>query len=65
MWDERFVMHRYKSTSHAAVVMAVLLGAFFLYEQFAHQTVRWDILIILGAGAVTKAGCLAFFRFRD
>lgn len=65
MLDERFVMHRYKSTSHAAVVMGVLLGAWFLFEQFAHQTLRWDLLIILCAGALTKITGLLFFRFRD
>ena len=35
MTDERYVLHRYKATSHAAVVGAVLLGGFFLYDFLA------------------------------
>ncbi len=63
--DERFIMHRYKSTSHAGVVGAVLMGAWFMYERLAQHQNRWDLLIILGAMAVTKQSLLLWYRHKD
>ena len=63
--DERFWMHRYKATSHAAVVGGVLMGGWFLWEHLANQRLRWDIAVIMGAMAVTKLAVLAWYRFRD
>jgi hypothetical protein len=62
--DERFVLHRYKSTSHAAVVGGLLLGGWFLYEFYAHRRLRWDIGAILLAMAATKTGALLYYRLR-
>ncbi len=63
--DERFMLHRYKSTSHACVVGSVLMGAWILYERFAHHQTRWDLLIILGAMAVTKLSFMLWYRHKD
>ncbi len=63
--DERFVLHRYKSTSHAAVVGGVALGGWFLYQFYGHHQVRWDLFIILAAMAVTKLSALVWYRLRD
>jgi hypothetical protein len=65
MFDERFVMHRYKSTSHAAVVGAVAMGGWFLYQHYARDTLRLDILVIMLAMAVTKLGSMLYYRLRD
>ncbi len=62
MIDERFVLHRYKATSHAAVVGGVLLGGLFLYDFLARDVLRWDIAIVMAAMAVTKLGVLAWYR---
>jgi len=65
MLDERFVIHRYKSTSHAAMVAAVLLGGFILHDFFAQDVVRRDLLITLVAMAVTKLVAMVWYHFRD
>lgn len=65
MLDERFARHRYRSTSHAAVVGGVALGGWFLYQYFARDTLRLDILAILAAMAVTKLGSMVYYHFSD
>jgi hypothetical protein len=65
MIDERFVLHRYKATSHAAVVGAGLLGGFFLYDSLARDVLRWDLAIVLAAMAITKLAALAHYRRLD
>lgn len=63
--DERYAMHRYKSTSHAAMVAAVALGGWFLFEQLVSKVFRWDLMIILLAMAVTKIAALTYYRLTD
>jgi hypothetical protein len=65
MIDERYVLHRYKATSHAAVVGSVLLGGFFLYDFLARDALRWDLAVVLAAMAITKLGVLAYYRRFD
>ncbi len=64
-FDERFQQHRFKSTSHAAVVGGVLAAGWFLYEHFAHGQFRWDLMSILLAMALTKIGAMVYYRLRD
>jgi hypothetical protein len=63
--DERYVLHRYKATSHAGVVMAVLTGGWFLYNQLSTHVYRWDLVAILGAGAVTKLIAMIYYRTHE
>lgn len=70
MIDERYVLHRFKATSHAAIVGAFMLGGFFLYDFLlydflAHNVLRWDIAIVMAAMAVTKLGALVYYRRFD
>ena len=65
MLDERFILHRYKSTSHAGVAAAIALGAWFLYEFHVEDVIRWDLLSILGIMALVKIGCMIWYRARD
>jgi hypothetical protein len=65
MLDERYRLHRFKSTSHAAVVAAVLMGALFVYERNHNDVLRVDLLVILGAMAVTKFAAMLFYRIRN
>ena len=65
MIDERFKIHRWKSTSLAAVVGAVLLGGLWFWERFANHVTRHDILMVLVAMAVVKLGALLYYRLRD
>ena len=63
--DERYFLHRYKATSHAGIVMAVLVAAFFLYHRLHDDVFRWDLLIPLLAGAVTKVIAMVHYRRTD
>ena len=65
MIDERFLLHRLKSTSLAAVTGGVSMGVYALYELYGHNTVRTDLMIFLGIMAVTKLGAMIWFRFRN
>ena len=63
--DERFILHRYRSTSHAGVIVAVIMGAWSLYDLMAHDRMRWDFLALIGVMAATKLGFMAWYRLRD
>jgi hypothetical protein len=63
--DERYFLHRYKATSHAGVLMAVLMGGVFLYSQLHDRVYRWDLAAILAAGAVTKLVAMIYYRRTD
>jgi hypothetical protein len=65
MIDERYLLHRFKAASHAAVVGGVLLGGLFLYDFLARDLLRWDIAIVMAAMAATKLGALAYYRRYD
>jgi hypothetical protein len=62
--DERFVMHRFKSTRLATVVGVVLMGVWFNYELFVNDVMRLDLIIILVAMAVTKLVAMLYYRLR-
>lgn len=62
MIDERFLLHRFKATSHAAVVGAALAGFFFLRDYYRGAGVRVDLLIILLAMVVTKLAAMIYYR---
>jgi len=63
--DERFVLHRYKSTSHAGMAVALALGGWFLYDQVTVGRIRWDLLVLLGLMVAVKLGFLAWYTLRD
>jgi hypothetical protein len=60
--DERFVMHRYRSTRVAMVVGMVLLVGWFTYETLVNDHLRWDLFIIVMAMALTKVAAMIYFR---
>ena len=63
--DERYSLHRYKSTSHAAMVAALGMGGLFFYELLVNKEIRYDLQIILTAMAVTKVAFLIYYRRTD
>ena len=63
--DERYVLHRYKATSHAGIVMAVAVAGFFLYYRLHDNVFRWELAIPLFAGAVTKIVAMVYYRRTD
>lgn len=65
MIDERYLAHRWRATSHAAVVGAIMTGGWLLYEHLARETFRWDLASILAAMALTKLTTMIYYRFSD
>ena len=65
MIDERFLRHRYKSTSHAGVACALMVLGVFAYQFYAKDVFRMDLAVIATATAVIKLGFMAWYRFRD
>jgi hypothetical protein len=63
--DERFLLHRYKSTSHAGIFAALFMGSWFFYDQIVNGVIRFDFLIVLSVMAVCKLLFMAWYHFRD
>ncbi len=63
--DERFIMHRYRSSRVALIVMVAMMAVWFEYEYFVNDTMRWDLLIILSASLVAKVGSMIYYRLRQ
>jgi len=60
--DERFLMHRLRSSSYASMTGAVLMGAWVLYNLYGRGIMRWDLMIIMSVMAAVKLGALFYFR---
>ncbi len=65
MIDERFILHRYKSTSYAGIACAFMVVGLFAWNYFARDTFRADLFIIATATAATKLGFLTWYRLHD
>ncbi len=63
--DERYFLHRYKSTSHAAMVAALAMGGLLIYDLVKKGELRLDLQLILAAMALTKIGFMLYYRRRD
>jgi len=63
--DERFIMHRYRSTRFAIIVGVVLMGAWINYEMFVNDVLRWDLVVILAAMVVAKLGAMLYCRLTN
>jgi hypothetical protein len=61
-FDERFIMHRFKSTRLAVLVGAVVILAFFTYDGVVHKVIRWDLFAVSLSMAVTKLCAMAYYR---
>ncbi|NQT27768.1 hypothetical protein HQ585_20595 [candidate division KSB1 bacterium] len=62
MVDERYFIHRLKSTSLAGIVAAVLMGASCLYQLYVKGVFRYDLFGILIIMAAVKLGAMFYFR---
>jgi hypothetical protein len=63
--DERFLLHRYKSTSHAGILAALLMATWFWYDWVANGVKRYDFLTVLCSMAVFKILFMTWYHFRD
>jgi hypothetical protein len=62
MFDERFIMHRFKATRLSLMVGMIAMVGFFSFEMFVHREIRWDLLGILVVMAVTKLGAMLYYQ---
>ena len=63
--DERFLMHRLKSTSTAGIAVASGAIVVFLYRDLAHHVLDWELLAV-GAGFVAiKMSLMAWYVLTD
>jgi hypothetical protein len=63
--DERFLMHRLKSTSLAGVCGGVLAVGLWAYHHYVNDVWRWDLFAVAAAMAVIKLAAMAWYRLKD
>lgn len=63
--DERFLEHRRKSSSLAAIAGVLVAGAAFEYRLIAQHVISWDLFAVLLVMAVVKMGMFAWYRAND
>ena len=62
--DERFFMHRLRSTSFGGLAAVLLAAGFFFYDLTQHH-IRWDMFSIVLTAAVVKMAVLIWYRVTD
>jgi hypothetical protein len=63
--DERFLMHRLRSTSIGGIAGMLLAATLFFYQLFVHHIIRWDLFGIVATVAVVKISVLIWYRLTD
>lgn len=64
-FDERFLMHRLRSTSIAGVIACVLATSLWFYQYvFQHQW-RWDLFAVPVTMGVIKQSLMLWYRYKD
>jgi hypothetical protein len=62
MLDERFVMHRFKSTRLAVLAGTILVFALLTYHMVAHKTIRWDLFSVIATMAAVKICAMLYYH---
>jgi hypothetical protein len=62
MLDERFIMHRFKSTRLAVLAGTVLTFVLFTYYAVVRDEIRWDLFSIIASMAVVKICAMVYYR---
>jgi hypothetical protein len=60
--DERYLIHRLRSTSLAAMFGAAALGFWILCQFYAKHVLRWDLFAILMLMGLVKVGAMIYYR---
>jgi len=63
--DERFLAHRYKSTSMAGMAAAIVMGGWFFYSAVWQDTIRWEFMLILAVMVVVKWAFMIWYRTHE
>ena len=62
--DERFLMHRLRSTAIGGQSGVVVAGALFFYH-LAHHVIDWELFAVVATMALVKIAVLVWYRFND
>ncbi len=65
MLDERFKLHRYKSSSFAGIACAFMVMGLFSKSYYMDHVFRTDLCVVILTTVVIKLGFLAWYRFND
>jgi hypothetical protein len=63
--DERFLVHRQRSTSAGGLAAVLLAGVLFFWGLFTTHVIRWDLFSIIATAGVVKIGLLIWYRSTD
>jgi hypothetical protein len=63
--DERFLMHRLKSTSIAGVIGGLVATGLFAYRFYVNDVWSWDLLSVAVTIAAVKLAAMAWYHFTD
>jgi hypothetical protein len=63
--DERFLVHRRRSTSIAGMCTAALALCLFLYRHYANDVWSMDLLVVGAGFVVIKLALMTWYSFTD
>jgi hypothetical protein len=63
--DERFLMHRLKSTSLAGIVGALVAVGLWSYRYYIDHVWSWDLFVVVTTVVVVKVAAMAWYRLKD
>ena len=63
--DERFLMHRLRSTSIGGMVGAVVAVVLFEYYNIFRHELRWDLAAVAVSMVVVKIGLMIWYHYTD
>ena len=63
--DERFLEHRRRSSTVAAMAGVCVAGGLFEYRLLAQHVLAWDLFAVVAVMAVVKMGTFAWYRVKD
>jgi len=63
--DERYLIHRLRSTSLAGVIGAVSIGVWIMFQLITKNIIRWDLFIILLIMAVVKISTMIYYKLTN
>ena len=59
--DERFLMHRLRSTSTAGIVGGIVALALFAYRYYFEHDLNWDLFAVGATIAAVKVALMAWY----
>jgi hypothetical protein len=63
--DERFFLHRLRSTSIGGLAAILVTGALFFYHLIHERVIQWELFAIIATAAVVKLSVLTWYRLND